>query len=1027
MRKIASILFFVLLFGSLSLVAQETGTLAVKVKTEDGEALSYVNIVLFKDGAITQIGGMTKKNGTCKIINIPPGVYDARVSKMSFHTVTIEGIRINAGSVSTQNAKLVKSSVKIEGVTIKAVKDKVDTKQVGSQKRIEVDNLSEQAVDDVSDILGNIAGISVSGDGVRVRGGRTGEVVYSVDGMSVSDPVDGGAALSVDTDAIADMNVMTGGFTAEFGNAQSGIVSIVTKSGSRNYSGKIEYSTDHLIIDENSNFDLLRFAIGGPVLGYGFGKLRNNLTFFLNGSGQWTDGRFKDNWKSDPNDDFILNGTPLLEYDYDEYDPYENREDFLWTETGQRNYNSYNLNFKTKYQITPRTKVTLAVRGDREVNDSYSHGDQYALQHNGQSEVNQRQYVVNFDQVFNPQMNLKIKASYYNKTTDYAPKGVDRDSYIYQTTNNSDIYNADGTVDQEALDAYVDDVFSNYVIGDIGAGWDTIAQTGNIMAGFPSYEEWVYEYPLTGMDTSGSIPYTYPGTIADTFINDETTTASFKADFEYMINDIHQAKTGLEFIQHDINKDQLGGFLSISNTRMEDYLKNVYDTSSYIDLDDTADMASIPDQLAHVEQIDTTGVVANDYIFVYKPDDYYSAAQAGSGVSNGYKANPLQGAYYLQDRMEWEGMIVNLGLRLDYWYLGQGYEKLLDDGTYEDVDFVDDLGFDESDLHQLMLSPRLGVSHPISERDVLRFAYNYQNQLPPMAYIFTSRTPDDANDNAGITVGNPKLEPQITVTYEVGLTHQVSEDYVLDVTTYYKNIYNYVSTEKKTQEDQEQVYWYEYISQDYGSARGIDLSLTKFMSNFWTGSVAYSLAWAEGNSSATVIQDYNTNYREFPLDWDVRHDVKLNLTFRIDRGEEFIIPGTSWILPFSDFSTNFSANFTTARPYTPVSENDETLDTNSERMEPTMNTNLRITKGWAFGKRFKLRAYCDISNLFKYNNISYVYPKTGNPNWDGSNDAITTNEGYVVPEDQFVRESVVNNPSYENNERRVTVGVAFNF
>ncbi len=77
----------------------------------------------------------------------------------------------------------------------------------------------------------------------------------------------------------------------------------------------------------------------------------------------------------------------------------------------------------------------------------------------------------------------------------------------------------------------------------------------------------------------------------------------------------------------------------------------------------------------------------------------------------------------------------------------------------------------------------MGVSHPITDRDVLRFAYNYQNQLLQMQYIFTSKTPEDAyGSETTIRVGNPSLEPQITVTYEAGLSHQLSEDYVLDLT-----------------------------------------------------------------------------------------------------------------------------------------------------------------------------------------------------------------------------------------------------
>jgi hypothetical protein len=98
-------------------------------------------------------------------------------------------------------------------------------------------------------------------------------------------------------------------------------------------------------------------------------------------------------------------------------------------------------------------------------------------------------------------------------------------------------------------------------------------------------------------------------------------------------------------------------------------------------------------------------------------------------------------------------------------------------------------------------------------------------------------------------------------------------------------------------------------------------------------------------------------------------------------------------------------------------------------MDPMMDSNLRISKGWSFGKKDKrvsVRAYCDVSNLFKYNNISTVYPKTGNPNWDGNEDAITT-EGVINPQMQYMRELAIDNPSYENNERRITLGVAFNF
>ncbi|HOH46482.1 MAG TPA: TonB-dependent receptor, partial [Candidatus Cloacimonadota bacterium] len=345
-----------------------------------------------------------------------------------------------------------------------------------------------------------------------------------------------------------------------------------------------------------------------------------------------------------------------------------------------------------------------------------------------------------------------------------------------------------------------------------------------------------------------------------------------------------------------------------------------------------------------------------------------------------------------------------------------------DNGTFRQVDFPSE------DRFQMMLSPRLGVSHPIDERTVLRFAYNYQNQLPQMQFIFTSKTPEDADvSDTAITVGNPGLEPQITVTYEVGLSRQLSEDYVLDMTAYYKNLYNYVSTVQEKKPGEEQVTWYRFISEDYGSARGIDMQLEKIMSNFNSWSVAYSLAWAQGNNSSTVIQDEMTNLREFPLDWDIRHNLSLNYTFRIGRGEEFFIPFTDMVLPFDDFTANINWSYSSGTPYTPQSEvSTNMLATNSLRKSANHMANLRISKGFVLKNNMNIRVFMDVENLFKTNNIYTVYPRTGSPTDPGTDlaDPITN---YVYPEVAYVNDLAARNPGFTNNYRGVTFGVSFNF
>ncbi len=1020
MRRIALILLIVLLCGLTVLDAATTGKLVVRVRDSAGKALEFVNVVVMR-GNQRVTGGQTNSKGAATILNIPPGNYTVKFSLIGHDNVTVNNVEISVDQTTPLNNIIMgKAGVTMSTVVVTATSNKTEPDRVGSSRQIEMENMGDVAVSDVAGIISLQAGVTNIGGELHVRGGRANEINFTVDGMSVSDPVDGGSALQVDTDAISDMKVMTGGFPAEYGNAQSGVVNIVTKDGDPFYSGKIEYNTDHLI-GAGRNSDVFKFAFGGPIWPLGSDDLRERLTFYLNGGGEWLDGRLKDYYISDPMDDYLFENhetgesRQLLEYEYERNDPYASRNNILGIDTGNRNYNSYNVNLKTKYVLSPTQKITLAARGDRSYNLPFSYSARYALDHYAYTETQQSQYIATYDHVFNTAMNLKVKASYYTKESVEGPRGIGREDYIYMQIdpNNPGAEYVDnvlmGIEGWSTVDHDFDGVYSPDYDGDL------ISDADYLPSSFWTYRIASVEDPrrITG--------FSAPGSIYTNFVDDMTTTINGRADFEWQVNDTHLAKTGIEIIKHAIEKNQLQNFLSIYEDRRQASLKRVFDMADLewiTDPNNPADSIYVmPAALYDIYETEDGTLIP-----IYKPADYYKAAQEASGKRDGYHADPWQVAYYLQDKMEWEGMIVNAGLRLDAWYLGDKYKVLQDDGKFRTVEF------DKDERLQVMLSPRLGVSHPITDRDVLRFAYNYQNQLPQMQFIFTSKTPADANvSDQTITVGNTELEPQITVTYEVGLSHQLSDDYVLDMTAYYKNLYNYVSTVKESNPDEPQISWYKFISEDYGSARGIDIQLEKLMSNFNTWSIAYSLAWAQGNNSTTVIQDEATNLREFPLDWDVRHNMSFNYTFRIGRGEEFFVPFTDYILPFDDFSANLNWSFASGAPYTPQSSiGTQFLDTNSKRMKFSNQANLRLTKGFTFGNNMNLRVFLDVENLFKTRNVLTVYPKTGQYDDDGQ-DISDSNTGYTYPEVRYVYDRFIQNPGYYNDYRGVTLGVSFNF
>jgi len=1021
MQKKMVLLLVISIFITSILFAGTTGKLAGKVKDNSGNAVPFANVVLIG----TEIGAQTNDKGQFIIINIPPGKYDVQISRGGFQTLRIEGLRINLDETTIKNVTLSKAAIELEKVSVVGARNELVSKSnTSSGLTISEDTIENISVDNIEGIVAIQAGATVVDGELHVRGGRPNEVVFSVDGMSVSDPVDGGAALTIDTDAIKDMKVMTGGFPAEFGNAQSGIVNIITKDGGREYSGKMEMSSDHLIEEaDNSNSDVVKFSLGGPMLGPIAPKLRDKFTFFFNGAANWHDTRYKEYYDNNPNENVA---TIISSWDdYVAYDPYDKRDDMLGFDTGDRNYNNYNANLKMKYIFTPKTNITFAIRGDQYKNEPFSHTWRYSLEHYAMTEGSQRQYISTFAHVFNPQMNIKVKASLYEKSILQGPRDIDKDMYF--TMNEADFVLLDANSPGES------------------AGIDYLTQSdGDGVIGPYRFIDWQYE---TNDGSVEGIPYVRPGTIWGSYFDDSNQEVALKSDFEYQINHIHGFKTGFEVKKHHIKKDRVFNPWEISDNRYYNYLHDeVAPEISY----------SAGDTIIYDNGFEW---VLTDSMDFYSLENIYAATLAASGTTDGYKADPWQGAFYMQDKMEWEGMIVNAGLRFDVWYLGGDYDivtanytgsylnSINPDSKMNEIYYISDADPDEDyenykryhdakdyykkikdrfETPEIMVSPRLGISHPISEKAVLHFAYNYQRQLPQMQYIFTTGRPQDVieNPSANIIIGNPELEAQSTITYEAGLQYQLGEDYVLDITTYYKNIYNYVSTQEITDSLDATLKWDEYISEDYGSARGIDINLQKLLSNFFSGSASYSLTWANGNHSETATGS-EESLREFPLNWDIRNNFNLNVTFQIAKGEEFYIPFTDVVLPLDDFTTNINYNIATGRPYT-VADEDGVLseETNSELQPYTETADLTVRKNFTFGERKRLSLYMTIDNLFNKRNVYSVYAITGSP-YDSGSDLDVNNDNYVSPETIEVYKDYDKNPSNYSSGRQYNFGISF--
>lgn len=1034
LKKIIILLILTFLFITI-LSAGTTGKLAGKVTDEKGNPIPFANITIM-DGETLVAGIMTKENGSYFIINVTPGVYDVFCMRGGFRTQKKTGVQISLDLTQIENFTLSQQAIEIKGFDV--VESKVEMIQptkTQSGKTISAEDIEDISVTQIEDVISMQAGVTLTNGEIHVRGGRSNEMAYTVDGMSVSDPVDGGSALTIDTDAIADMDVMTGGLTAEYGNAQSGMVNIVTKSGSRDYSGKIEVVTDHLIdAPDNANSDVVKFAIGGPVLSPLVSSLRDKFTFYFNAVGSWNDSRYKDYYNLNPYED--LDGLVTSWSDYEQYNPYEGRENIIGFDTGNRLNNDYNANLKMKYKFNERQNITFAIRGDKYEHLPFSHNWRYALEHFAKTTGEQRQYITTYDQTVGSQVNIKVKASLYEKSVTQAPRDIDREDWFGLESDGFDLY-------------------GDNQLGSTNGIFYLTEEDDAIVSEYENYN-WEYE---TSTGETINVPFIEPGTVWGTYIDDSNQMLQLRTDVEYQANETHGLKSGFEIIKHTIEKDQWRNPWLLSDGRYENYLQECSPEESFA-----------AGEIIYFDNGDSLVVPAGGLDF-YSRDDLLAATIAASGLTDGYKAEPWQGGVYIQDAMVWEGLIINAGVRCDVWHLGGDYNiKTANyDGSYlesidpdhprnwnqyyvledpedansnqvvpdpEEYPIESEKYLSAADYHdtisdrfnkpQLMFSPRLGVSHPISEKSVLHFVYNYQRQLPQMQYIFTTGRPQDVIENPGsnVIVGNPELDNQTTITYEAGLQYQLHEDYVMDITTYFKNIYNYVSTEEKVDPADNSIKWNEYVSEDYGSVRGIDFNISKFLSNFFSGSAAYSLTWANGNHSETTTNN-DESLREFPLAWDTRHNFSFNFTFKVGADEEFYIPFTDAILPLQNFSLNFLYSLSSGSPYTPVDEYDNpSNDENSELAPHTENANLKFTKNFSFGKNMKLRFYANVINLFNRDNVNNVYAKTGDP-LDSGADLDFDNDGWIDTTTQSIYSAADRNPSNITAGRTFTFGLTY--
>lgn len=388
-----------------------------------------------------------------------------------------------------------------------------------------------------------------------------------------------------------------------------------------------------------------------------------------------------------------------------------------------------------------------------------------------------------------------------------------------------------------------------------------------------------------------------------------------------------------------------------------------------------------------------------------------------------YTIRPMEFAAYLQDKIELGEIIVNAGVRLD---LFQPNEKTIINKRVESYLLGAPENLQQAPI-QWQLSPRFGLSFPISAEGAFHVAYGHFFQMPSYEKIYNVPlnilTPLQLN---GMTLGDAAIKPERTIAYEIGIQQGITSEIAVDVTAYYKDIRNLLGIERVITVDG--IGYNRYINRDYGNVKGIGIGIRKEGRGFVTGSLSYTLQYANGSASdPDYLQLIETAVRVggqpvqfvdrqiLPLEWDQRHTLNGTVTFQ----------------EFEDWSISILANMGSGTPFSPTFIDRYDIPTveykNSSEKPFRWTVDLKARKMFKFGG-VQYVVFLKVDNVFDHLNQNYVFDGSGTAQYNPRlpYDLVLVRRS-LAEEGVFSLNDVDNRPQWYSAPRKIEIGIELNF
>jgi|GEM_PF-187686 len=957
----------VALLAPMSVLAQTTGTLAGKITGDDGKPVRGATIKIL--GTSPARGAVSKEDGSFLIAGIRADLYDIQISSVGFQTQTRQNVRISVDQTTTLNVKLSTRAVGVDTVVVTASKDIIRPENAGKLTTISGEDMNRLARTNIQGAVALSSGVTTAGvNGFSIRGGRANETSIRVDGVEVSDPFSGGFGSTsagyyptVSTLAVQEVQIISSGFDAEYGDVLSGVVNSVTRNGrSDRYEGTVNFrtvvpalygSTDPITVKkagteidttlpsvslQGSGNKLYEFAFGGPFPGF------DRLTFFIAGK---------------------YNHIPYSGSSYEVYDisPEYARQrasiaQEVWgfalepTNLGHLpNQEAMIRHLNGKFKLGLTESIFLEFGGELGLTSTeggswsdYYRFDNPTFVQDGQTVVNtditereaqqvNQNTIINrahmrYFQNLDPTTYFEISGSYVRHRNEIGKKDESKE---YGLLDVYDIYGPEDANNDRIIDRYQSfeqDVLLN------------------------QYQErpttTIIRNPITGLYEGGEVggasrnPYglidagNFPvhGNSRSLEVR-EATSMGLKGAYETNFNlgeVATQVKAGFELTQTTLRRHE-------NNLPWE----------------------------------------ANPFFDVYGYDASYFDNDESGTLREFFKEpyKPIDGALYVSTRFNYKSILFQPGVRFDFLNPNTKIPPARR-GTIQEV--VQGLENVEDATLKFQISPRIGVSYPVTDRSQFRVNFAMMFKMPEFNNLYDNAFGDAQRGNQ--LFGNPNIDPQKVLIYEMGYEAQIADDYYLDISAFYRDIYNQTGVTFVPSIPSPYII---YSVSEYGNVRGLEISARRLLVDNIAAELNYTLQKAVGTASEPganysvligAVDPYTGEQQklpltEYPLNYDQTHSLKGTLSFVWGSGEG---PSVGGLKLLQNTDITFTSTFASGLPYTrETAKGQPTTEYNSQRLPSSFSTEMHLERGFKLRDIFgdaagnlEISLYADIYNIF---------------------------------------------------------------